>query len=100
LWCFCSSDTRPGPGWEFLVAPELAEEDSVLAETGREGLLVQAAADPESYICPTCGGVVARRRKAAHDAYWCEVVELPDTPSSSGSLTPHLEPEPQPMVMD
>ena len=66
----------------------------MLAETGREGLLVQAAADPESYICPTCGGVVARRRKAAHDAYWCEVVETDDV----SGFTP--QPEPEPMVLD
>ena len=82
-----ASDTCPGAGWTFLVPPELQEEDSLLAETGREGIIQEAAADPDSYICPQCGGVVSRRRKIAHDQYWCEPEGLEG-------------PEPEPMPMD
>ena len=85
-----ASDTCPGAGWTFLVPPELQEEDSLLAETGREGIIQEAAADPDSYICPQCGGVVSRRRKIAHDQYWCEPEGL-EGPEG---------PEPEPMPMD
>ena len=70
-----ASDTRPGPGWQPLLPQDLGATESLLAETGRSDIIGDAAVDPESYVCPQCGGVVARRRKANHDEHWCEPLE-------------------------
>ena len=43
-----ASDTRPGPDWQPLLPQELGAEESVLAETGRDGIIGDAAVDPDS----------------------------------------------------
>ena len=46
-------------------------EGSMLEEAGREGVVEAAASDGSSFVCAKCGGLVAMRRKEAHDLYWC-----------------------------
>ena len=79
-----ASDTRPGPDWQPLLPQELGAEESVLAETGRDGIIGDAAVDPDSYVCEACGGVVARRRREAHDLYWCGAVDSDEDGSDDG----------------
>ena len=73
-----ASDTRPGPNWRPLMPQDLGADASLLQETGRGGIIGDAAVDPESYVCPKCGGVVPRRRRSAHDEYWCSALEGSD----------------------
>lgn len=45
--------------------------DSILAETGRVQIMLDAFADGSSFICLQCGGLVSIHRKDEHDTYWC-----------------------------
>ncbi|KAK4770985.1 hypothetical protein SAY87_031517 [Trapa incisa] len=45
--------------------------DSILAETGRVQIALDAFADGSSFICLQCGGLVSIHRKDEHYAYWC-----------------------------
>ena len=70
-----ASDTRPGPNWRPLLPQDLGADASLLGETGRGSIIGDAAVDAESYVCPHCSGVVPRRRRSVHDAYWCSAVD-------------------------
>ncbi|XP_057973617.1 uncharacterized protein LOC131161694 [Malania oleifera] len=52
------------------VAPD-AHETSILAETGRTQIVLDAFSDGSSFICLQCGGLVSNHRKDEHYAYWC-----------------------------
>ncbi|KAK6938653.1 hypothetical protein RJ641_032161 [Dillenia turbinata] len=52
------------------MAPE-AYESSILAETGRNQIVLDAFSDGSSFICLQCGGLVSNHRKDEHYAYWC-----------------------------
>ncbi|KAK6245201.1 hypothetical protein QQP08_023419 [Theobroma cacao] len=53
-----------------LVASD-AQGTSILAETGRMQIVLDAFADGSSFICLQCGGLVSKLRKEEHYAYWC-----------------------------
>ncbi|KAI4339833.1 hypothetical protein MLD38_024732 [Melastoma candidum] len=44
---------------------------SILQESGRMQIVLDAYADGSSFICLQCGGVVSLQRKDEHYAYWC-----------------------------
>ena len=52
------------------VAPD-AHGTSILAETGRTHIVLDAFSDGSSFICLQCGGLVSNQRKDEHYAYWC-----------------------------
>lgn len=49
-----------------------AYEKSILAETGRKQIMLDAFSDGSSFICLQCGGLVSSHRKDEHYAYWCQ----------------------------
>ncbi|CAK7347503.1 unnamed protein product [Dovyalis caffra] len=61
----------------FNVAGESASAvpdvhvNSILAETGRTQIVLDAFSDGSSFICLQCGGLVSNHRKDEHYAYWC-----------------------------
>jgi hypothetical protein len=66
---------RPGQNWVLAVpngtAEELKTQDAVLAASGRERVILDAAADGSSTMCPACGALVGRSRWHAHAEFWC-----------------------------
>lgn len=48
-----------------------ADGTSILAETGRMQIVLDAFSDGSSFICLQCGGLVSNHRKDEHYAYWC-----------------------------
>ncbi|KAB1220173.1 hypothetical protein CJ030_MR3G016997 [Morella rubra] len=48
-----------------------AHGTSILAETGRMQVVLDAFSDGSSFICLQCGGLVSNHRKEEHYAYWC-----------------------------
>ncbi|GAA0139998.1 hypothetical protein LIER_01429 [Lithospermum erythrorhizon] len=44
---------------------------SILAETGREQVVLDAFSDGSSFVCLKCGGLVSNQRKEEHTAFWC-----------------------------
>lgn len=66
---------RPGPGWVLAVpngtAQELKTDEALLAATGRERVILDAASDGSSTMCPACGALVGRERWQAHVQNWC-----------------------------
>lgn len=44
---------------------------SILAESGRKQVMLDAFADGSSFVCLQCGGLVSNHRKDEHFAYWC-----------------------------
>ncbi|GER34625.1 ubiquitin C-terminal hydrolases superfamily protein [Striga asiatica] len=53
----------------------LAEPDpqgtSILAETGRKQIVLDAFSDGSSFVCLKCGGLVSNNRKEEHFTFWC-----------------------------
>ncbi|KAH9618299.1 hypothetical protein KSS87_017074 [Heliosperma pusillum] len=49
-----------------------ARGKSILVESGRKQIVLDAFADGSSFICLQCGGLVSNHRKDEHYAYWCE----------------------------
>ncbi|KAH6782237.1 hypothetical protein C2S52_000847 [Perilla frutescens var. hirtella] len=47
------------------------QETSILAETGRKQIMVDAFSDGSSFVCLQCGGLVSNDRKEEHVAFWC-----------------------------
>ncbi|KAK9740326.1 hypothetical protein RND81_03G026700 [Saponaria officinalis] len=45
---------------------------SILSESGRKQIVLDALSDGTSFICLQCGGLVSNHRKDEHYAYWCE----------------------------
>ena len=72
------SAERPGPGWVLAVpsgtAQELKTNDALLAASGRERVILDAAADGSSTMCPACGALVGRERWHAHVQNWCSAL--------------------------
>lgn len=52
------------------ISPD-AHGTSILAETGRTQVVLDAFSDGSSFICLQCGGLVSNHRKDEHYAYWC-----------------------------
>ncbi|KAK7291090.1 hypothetical protein RIF29_05975 [Crotalaria pallida] len=52
------------------ITPD-AHSTSILAETGRMQVVLDAVSDGSSFICLKCGGLVSNHRKDEHFAYWC-----------------------------
>ncbi|KAJ8763266.1 hypothetical protein K2173_026167 [Erythroxylum novogranatense] len=48
--------------------------NSILAETGRMQIVLDAFSDGSSFICLQCGGLVSNHRKDEHYAYWCSKI--------------------------
>lgn len=48
-----------------------ANGTSILAESGRMQVVLDAVSDGSSFICLKCGGLVSNHRKDEHYAYWC-----------------------------
>ncbi|KAI9199904.1 hypothetical protein LWI28_000212 [Acer negundo] len=48
-----------------------ADGTSILAESGRTQIVLDAFSDGSSFICLQCGGLVSNHRKDEHYAYWC-----------------------------
>ncbi|KAK4428900.1 hypothetical protein Salat_1189900 [Sesamum alatum] len=44
---------------------------SILAETGRKQVVLDAFSDGSSFVCLQCGGLVSNHRKEEHFAFWC-----------------------------
>ncbi|KAI4366466.1 hypothetical protein MLD38_022340 [Melastoma candidum] len=44
---------------------------SILQESGRTHIVLDAFADGSSFVCLQCGGLVSIQRKDEHYAYWC-----------------------------
>ncbi|XP_061355567.1 uncharacterized protein LOC133300086 [Gastrolobium bilobum] len=62
------------PSANNIASPSItpsAHGTSILAETGRMQVVLDAVADGSSFICLKCGGLVSNNRKDEHYAYWC-----------------------------
>lgn len=46
-------------------------DTSILAQSGRMQIMLDAFADGSSFICLKCGGLVSNHRKDEHLMYWC-----------------------------
>ncbi|KAL2520917.1 hypothetical protein Fot_24840 [Forsythia ovata] len=44
---------------------------SILAETGRKQVVLDAFSDGSSFVCLQCGGLVSNHRREEHYAFWC-----------------------------
>ncbi|XP_021820176.1 uncharacterized protein LOC110761895 [Prunus avium] len=68
------SKTEPAAGDEggpsVGLGPD-AQGTSILAESGRMQIVLDAFSDGSSFICLQCGGLVSNHRKEEHYAYWC-----------------------------
>ncbi|KAF5808976.1 hypothetical protein HanXRQr2_Chr04g0151651 [Helianthus annuus] len=62
-----TSNNAPGPP---SLEPD-ATGTSILAETGRKQVVLDAFSDGSSFICQQCGGLVSNDRKDEHYAFWC-----------------------------
>lgn len=47
------------------------QERSILAETGRKQVMLDAFSDGSSFVCLQCGGLVSNDRKEEHLTFWC-----------------------------
>ncbi|KAK3007340.1 hypothetical protein RJ639_016824 [Escallonia herrerae] len=47
---------------------------SILAETGRKQIMLDAFSDGSSFVCLQCGGLVSNHRRDEHYAFWCRNV--------------------------
>ncbi|KAL4307905.1 hypothetical protein HN51_042335 [Arachis hypogaea] len=57
-----------------IASPSISSDahgTSILAETGRMQVVLDAVSDGSSFICLKCGGLVSNHRKDEHYAYWC-----------------------------
>lgn len=55
---------------EHPIEPD-PQGTSILAETGREQVVLDAFSDGSSFVCLKCGGLVSNHRKEEHFAFWC-----------------------------
>ena len=59
---------------QYTVGPSIepdAHGTSILAESGRKQIVLDAFSDGSSFVCLQCGGLVSNHRKEEHYAYWC-----------------------------
>ncbi|KAL8232194.1 hypothetical protein R6Q57_001972 [Mikania cordata] len=55
-----------------LPSPEPdASRTSILAETGRNQIVLDAFSNGSSFVCQLCGGLVSNDRRDEHCAFWC-----------------------------
>ena len=52
----------------------LINQDTLLAENGRQGILRAAFSDGSSVLCSGCGALVAKARTDQHSMYWCTAI--------------------------
>ncbi|KAM7517043.1 hypothetical protein LguiA_006626 [Lonicera macranthoides] len=45
--------------------------NSILTETGRKQIMLDAFSDGSSFVCLQCGGLVSNHRREEHYAFWC-----------------------------
>ncbi|KAL3840428.1 hypothetical protein ACJIZ3_025019 [Penstemon smallii] len=67
--------SQPGPiqhkmDFQSSTEPD-AQGTSILAETGRKQIVLDAFADGSSFVCLQCGGLVSNLRRDEHYAFWC-----------------------------
>lgn len=67
---FPTSSTPPSIPTHELESD--ARGKSILAESGRKQIVLDAFSDGSSFICLQCGGLVSNHRKDEHYAYWCQ----------------------------
>ncbi|KAL9663448.1 hypothetical protein QQ045_018834 [Rhodiola kirilowii] len=65
------ADPSPSPSSSNDICPLNKNGAAILAETGRDQIVLDAFADGSSFICLQCGGLVSVHRKDEHYAYWC-----------------------------
>uniref|UniRef100_A0A7N0UNQ0 C2HC zinc finger plants domain-containing protein n=1 Tax=Kalanchoe fedtschenkoi TaxID=63787 RepID=A0A7N0UNQ0_KALFE len=65
------ADPEPAPTFHNAVYPLNNNGTAILAETGRDQIVLDAFADGSSFICLQCGGLVSVNRKDEHYTYWC-----------------------------
>ncbi|KAM6542844.1 hypothetical protein CsatB_007291 [Cannabis sativa] len=65
-----TDELPPNSDGEALVVPD-AHGTSILAESGRMQIVLDAFSDGSSFICLQCGGLVSNNRRDEHYAYWC-----------------------------
>ena len=53
----------------------LVSSESILKESGDEGLLLQAFSDQSSVICKHCKGLIKKERLDSHIKMWCPGIE-------------------------
>lgn len=66
-----SADSALSMNTEPSVATDSHQGISILEETGRQQIMLDAFQDGQSYICLQCGGIVSSQRKEEHDMFWC-----------------------------
>ncbi|MQM12742.1 hypothetical protein Taro_045660 [Colocasia esculenta] len=79
LFAQCAIAEANPSGAEPLVVPATGDttmlpgidENSILAESGRKQIVLDAFSDGSSFICLQCGGLVSSLRKQEHLTYWC-----------------------------
>ncbi|XP_021743917.1 uncharacterized protein LOC110709969 [Chenopodium quinoa] len=72
--------SSPSPFFSSSATPTVPSREmetdacgtSILAETGRKQIVLDAFSDGSSFICLKCGGLVSNHRKDEHYAYWCQ----------------------------
>lgn len=68
---FLAEQTPLNVGASSRSAESDVHVHSILAETGRTQIVLDAFSDGSSFICLQCGGLVSNHRKDEHYAYWC-----------------------------
>ena len=63
--------TEAQPRTEEWAEGPVTRTTSILAESGRLQIVLDASADGSSFICLQCGGLVSSQRRDEHFAYWC-----------------------------
>lgn len=63
-------EVPPNDEGESLVVAD-APGTSILAESGRMQIVLDAFSDGSSFICLQCGGLVSNNRRDEHYAHWC-----------------------------
>ncbi|KAL8141118.1 hypothetical protein V2J09_007139 [Rumex salicifolius] len=79
LFAQCAiAEAQPEKAEPFDVQLQsLTESDaykaSILVQTGRKQIMLDASSDGSSFICLQCGGLVGSNRRDEHYAYWCQI---------------------------
>lgn len=71
LFAECAiAEAIPGLTQHKPMEPD-PQGNSILAETGRNQVVLDAYSDGSSFVCLQCGGLVSNHRKDEHFAFWC-----------------------------
>lgn len=76
LFAECAiAEAIPGLSSQHKMDDHMSEPDpqgnSILAETGRKQIVLDAFSDGSSFVCLQCGGLVSNHRREEHFAFWC-----------------------------